>query len=150
MVAATARLVCVDCVKQGNPLTRKATRPGPLCRSCRIARRKAVSEARWASGTLPKYKMTVETYKALYELQGGRCALCRRATGASKRLSVDHDHKCCPTTPTCGTCTRGLLCGPCNRLLGFARDAVEFFRRAIDYLENPPYQKLMRSVRRKR
>lgn len=150
MTATKARLTCVDCEKEGLPLTRKATRPGPLCVTHRRQRRKTASERRWELGTLPKYKMTRETYEALYELQGGRCGICRRANGKTKRLSVDHDHSCCPTTPTCGQCTRGLLCGPCNRLLGFARDAVEFFRRCIDYLENPPFQKLMRSVRRKR
>ena len=25
-------------------------------------------------------------------------------------LHVDHNHDCCPRTPTCGQCTRGVLC----------------------------------------
>lgn len=145
----TTRLVCKLCVQEGLPLTRPATRPGPYCATHRREVKKGTSERRWETGTLPKYKMTVEEYDALYEAQGGRCALCRFATGKTRRLSVDHDHTCCPTTPTCGECTRGLLCRPCNTLLGRARDAIEFFQRCIDYLKNPPAKAVLARMRRK-
>ena len=69
-------------------------------------------------------------YDQLKEAQGGVCAICQKATGVRKKLAVDHDHKT--------EHVRGLLCGPCNKLLGFARDNPEFFRRAANYLENPP------------
>lgn len=137
-------MTCIDCQAEGLPLTRKATRPGPRCATHKRLRRKSVSEARWETQTLPKYKMTPQEYWALYEAQGGVCACCTRANGKTKRLSVDHDHKCCPTTPTCGKCTRGLLCGPCNRLLGYARDAIEFFLRCAEYLRNPPAHRVLR------
>lgn len=71
-------------------------------------------------------------YAQLYEFQGGLCALCRRATGASRRLSVDHDHATGDV--------RGLLCRPCNTLLGHARDKIAFFRRCAGYLAFPPYR----------
>jgi hypothetical protein len=58
------------------------------------------------------YKMGRATYEALLEVQGGVCAICR--AGQARPLVVDHDHQCCPKTPTCGRCTRGLLCQPCN------------------------------------
>lgn len=138
MKKTESRLECVDCKKEGLPLTRKATRPGPRCATHRRLARKGASDARWETQTLPKYKMTPEQYWAVYDEQGGRCAICRFASGKTRRLSVDHDHSCCPTTPTCGKCTRGLLCRPCNTLLGRARDAIEFFQRAIDYLKDPP------------
>ena len=77
------------------------------------------------------YGISAEEYWEIYEFQGGRCAMCRRATGASKKLSVDHCH-------ATGV-VRGLLCLPCNRnVLGHAQDEVEFFERAIDYLNSPP------------
>ncbi len=84
-------------------------------------------------------------YQTLYSYQGGTCAVCRRATGKSKKLSVDHDHACCDGPVSCGKCCRGLLCGICNKMLGAARDSVDFFQRAIDYLEHPPYQEMRRN-----
>jgi hypothetical protein len=88
--------------------------------------------------------MTEEMYQALYVAQGGRCAICKWATGKTRRLSVDHDHACCPGKTSCGKCVRGLLCRPCNTLLGRARDAIEFFQNAIEYLTNPPAQRILR------
>lgn len=69
-------------------------------------------------------------YQRLYEFQGGRCAGCRRATGAARRLAVDHHH---------GTGeVRGLLCKPCNRMLGWYRDDPSTFLRLAQYLTDPP------------
>jgi hypothetical protein len=47
---------------------------------------------------------------------------------------VDHDHS--------NGEVRGILCGPCNQLLGHGRDSIAFFQRVIDYLTNPPARKL--------
>lgn len=69
-------------------------------------------------------------YERLYNYQGGVCAICRRATGASRRLSVDHDHKTGKV--------RGLLCRPCNDILGQIRDSPEAARRIVQYLATPP------------
>lgn len=77
-------------------------------------------------------------YERLYEAQGGVCALCRRATGRTKRLAVDHDHTCCAGKESCGRCVRGLLCGPCNDVLAVARDSADYFLGAIAYLAQPP------------
>jgi hypothetical protein len=84
------------------------------------------------------YGLTPEEYARLYEHQGRRCAICRRATGATKRLAVDHDHGCCPGPSSCGRCVRGLLCSVCNDLMGHARDDPAFFHRAVDYLRAWP------------
>jgi hypothetical protein len=73
-------------------------------------------------------------YERLYALQGGTCAICKRATGKTRRLSVDHDHKTGKV--------RGLLCRPCNSMLGHARDEREMFKRAYMYLTNPPAGRL--------
>lgn len=74
--------------------------------------------------------MTLDEYEEIKAYQGGRCAICQRATGAYKALAVDHDHAT--------GYDRGLLCSTCNKTLGHARDDVAFFERAIQYLKNPP------------
>lgn len=84
-------------------------------------------------------------YDELYRFQDDHCYICQRATGATKKLAVDHDHKCCPKPPTCGECTRGELCGPCNKLIGHVRDNPETLRRAAHYLIDPPYRRMKRS-----
>jgi hypothetical protein len=72
----------------------------------------------------------------LYEAQGGRCYICQRATGARRRLAVDHNHATGEV--------RGLLCKPCNRdVLGHLRDNTEALQRAIDYLTNPPARRVL-------
>ena len=69
-------------------------------------------------------------YEALYEAQMGKCYICQRATGKTRRLSVDHDHK--------SGYVRGLLCRPCNSMLGHIRDDTLVARRIVWYLQNPP------------
>ncbi len=113
--------------------TRPTPHPGPRCATCHREVRKDRRKAAHGSYVLRTYGMTEEMYWALYDAQGGVCAICRRATGRAKRLAVDHDHSCCPEPPTCGRCTRGLLCGPCNELIGRLGSAA--LRRAADYLE---------------
>lgn len=56
--------------------------------------------------------------------------MCQKATGATKALAVDHRHS--------DNLVRGLLCSPCNVLIGRAGDDVMFFIRGIEYLTNPP------------
>ncbi len=69
----------------------------------------------------------------------GGCAICGRPP-KSYRLSVDHDHTCCPTDISCGRCVRGLLCAPCNRALGWVENtewmdaAKRYVQREIDRL----------------
>lgn len=134
----TAPKPCVDCVAEGITTKRKLATdrkgnpvPGPRCathhRARRGERRETAQEKRWLS----VYNISAEEYWEIYRLQGGKCAFCRRATGARKNLSVDHDHETGEV--------RGLLCGHDNlKVLGHARDEIEFFERAIDYLKDPP------------
>lgn len=59
--------------------------------------------------------------------QDGCCAICNIPEKDLKRkLSIDHCH-------TTGH-IRGLLCGRCNTLLGFAKDSTYILKGAIDYL----------------
>jgi len=64
------------------------------------------------------YKLTVEDYDSLLDLQGGVCGGCGDPPAENKMLAVDHDHRCCPTKKSCGLCIRGLLCPQCNMAAG--------------------------------
>jgi hypothetical protein len=76
------------------------------------------------------FGITTDTYNAISQIQGGRCAICQHQP-RKMRLAVDHDHKT--------GMIRGLLCRNCNqKILGSVRDSLEVLRRAVAYLENPP------------
>ncbi|UJD20897.1 endonuclease VII [Mycobacterium phage Zimmer] len=125
---STKTRVCVDC-EEGSK--RKAPHPGPRCATHHRAKRRERSAGSWGARILATYGITPDEYWEIYEFQGGRCYICQRANGKVKRLSVDHDHKT--------GIVRGLLCTMCNKYtLGWARDAIEFFERAIAYLKRPP------------
>ena len=74
-----------------------------------------------------KYGITLDDYNAMLEAQGGVCAICGNTCTTGKSLAVDHCH-------ATGR-VRGLLCGVCNRVLGYMKDDVALFRRAAEYLE---------------
>jgi hypothetical protein len=68
-----------------------------------------------------------ESYEALYEEQGGRCAICSDDIEfEGRRTHLDHCH-------TVGV-IRGLLCRTCNNLIGFAKDDVNVLAAAAAYL----------------
>ena len=111
------------------------------CRSCcRVYRRayyarnsariKAQQKERY-QGYLPhyhykaKYGISLDDYKALFESQGGKCAICRKPQG-KRSLGVDHDH-------ATGR-VRGLLCDKCNLGLGYFDDEPDRLLAARFYL----------------
>lgn len=102
------------------------------------------SEAARKANLRTRHHMTLEQYDQLLEIQDGVCYICRRAKGTTRRLSVDHDHAYAkehcshPHDESCEDCWRGLLCSTCNRMLAHARDLIEFFQRAMQYLLDPP------------
>lgn len=105
---------------------------GSRCRAC-------TSTAAHLGRLRNEFGIDPATYHHLFELQAGRCAICRGKPRAV-RLAVDHDHSCCKEPPFCGKCTRGLLCSRCNHeLLGAAHDSVDILRNAVRYLETPPF-----------
>lgn len=144
--------ICKDCRAEaeaaGSVLpTRPAPHPGPRCATHwreKRRQRKGAAHSAWVART---YSLEEHDYGRLYEAQGGVCAICQRANGATRRLSVDHDHKCCNASVSCGYCVRGLLCRPCNDLLGHCRDSWEMLARAIRYLTNPPAKDALRKRR---
>ncbi|AMS02685.1 endonuclease VII [Gordonia phage Yvonnetastic] len=125
---------CRDCEAEGITSRRKAPYPGPRCTTHNRQRRSERRSTDHARRLQAVYNLKLSEYEEILAHQGGKCAICQRATGKSRRLSVDHKHE-----KDGGGYIRGLLCGPCNRdVLGHLRDNVEALQRAIDYLTNPP------------
>ena len=81
--------------------------------------------------------ITPATLDALYEAQGGLCAICERPS--PKRgpgcLHIDHDHATGER--------RGLICNACNRALwAFEKFGGSWALRALAYLGDPPLRRL--------
>jgi hypothetical protein len=74
------------------------------------------------------YGISVQTYEEMLCDQDACCSICAVAfEQTGKKPNVDHCHET-------GN-VRGLLCGPCNKMLGMARDTPSILQRAIKYLE---------------
>ena len=80
---------CKDC-EPGSK--RPAPHPGPRCVTHWRAEKKRRSKVAHGRGIQERYGIDEQQYDALYAIQGGRCAICLRATGKVRRLAVDHDH----------------------------------------------------------
>lgn len=129
----------------GKPCQRCGGRKGDkyktdkYCGNCRHAIHKQNSANAHAAALLRRYGITRTDYWDLYQFQGGVCYICQRATGKTKRLTVDHDHR--------SGLVRGLLCSTCNTILGHFRDDPDAAQRIIDYLGEPPFSRMMLSRR---
>jgi hypothetical protein len=105
---------------------------GSRCKAC-------ASKASHAGMTQRVYGLSREEFEALWKLQGERCYICRRKLH-SRRPAVDHDHET--------GAVRGLLCADSDRgcnhaILGNIAD-LAMARRIVEYLEDPPYARLLR------
>ena len=140
---------CVDCAalpENERPRVPRPTDEAPRAPRCATHRRKRKDLVRIGAREayqIRTYGLSPREHTALLVFQGHRCAICRRATGATKALATDHDHACCPGRVSCGGCVRGKLCGPCNEIV-IGRYSVEALRRAIEYLRDPPMARLRR------
>lgn len=124
---------CWDCGewRAESEFHRGKREPDGLCGQCKDCMAEATRAHR-----LAKFGLTLESFDALLDAQGGACAICRKPCPRGGALSVDHDHTCCPESDrSCGECVRGLLCRPCNVALGNLRDDPKILRRAAEYLE---------------
>ena len=84
------------------------------------------------TSNIKRYGISPEQYIDMSNAQNNVCKICGSAD--SKRLSVDHDHSCCPNSSSCGKCIRGLLCHRCNKTLGMVNDDVTVLQKMIQYL----------------
>jgi hypothetical protein len=62
-----------------------------------------------------KFNLTIEQYEEMLNKQHGVCLICGKPP-KDRRLAVDHDHKTGKI--------RGLLCGICNRHLGWVENNI--------------------------
>jgi len=80
-----------------------------------------------------KYRISIEQYNEMAINQNNLCRICKKQeqgkapSGKFRDLAVDHCHKT--------NKIRGLLCGKCNRMLGYAKDSIEILQSAIEYLK---------------
>jgi hypothetical protein len=135
---------CKDCAAQGLINNRPVVQAG-RCETHKREKAKA-DKARKRDLEIKRiYGISGDDYRAILAAQGGKCFICQRATGATKSLSVDHDHGCCPGRTSCGQCVRAIICGACNRgVLGHLRDNVESLRRAQLVLTERPAQIILK------
>ena len=103
---------------------------GSCCRKCV-----------WFIGNSTRIKekgISIEQFVEMDRLQNSKCYICKVShepkNGKIRRLSIDHDHSCCPGQKSCGKCVRGLLCISCNHALGLVRDDIKILKSMIDYL----------------
>ena len=87
---------------------------------------------------LKKYNITSAKIEKMLSVQDG-CAICHINDPGVNNWQIDHDHTCCPVGPgggkTCGVCVRGILCSPCNRMIGIAKEDTKILLSAVSYLE---------------
>lgn len=125
--------ICVDCgpAPKGKK-NRDAPFPGPRCATHHREHKKARNQSNADKRLEQKYSITRAEYDQIKAEQEGYCP-CGEWTGyngASRALSVDHDH-------VTGY-VRGLLCKHCNDLLGRVHDDPRYFEKMASYLRNPP------------
>ena len=108
----------------------------PGCVSTPIARDMCSKHLNWLYNSTRKYGLNVGEYEQMLASQGGVCAICGGVNANGYRLSIDHDHSCCPGNKSCGECVRALLCARCNFAIGHMGDSPDMLRRAADYLES--------------
>lgn len=73
-----------------------------------------------------KYGVTIAGYQAMFDAQGGKCAVCGKTQ--VRAFDVDHDHAT--------GLVRGLLCTSCNRMIGHAGDNADRLEAAAAYLRS--------------
>ena len=69
---------------------------------------------------------TDEQVAAIFKSQGNKCAICKGTEPKGNNWHLDHDHKT-------GT-NRGVLCGSCNRGIGYLQDDPSICTKAATYL----------------
>ena len=75
-----------------------------------------------------RYGLTYEQWEKLRKLEKFACMICGLTESEmGKKLDVDHCHS--------SGKVRGVLCNPCNRVIGMARDNINILKAAIKYLK---------------
>ena len=127
---------CAGCAKDAAKSVarrRKVLTDAGLCWRCRVrapergkgqcepCNKKARRVARKAVG------QDLAVVDRIYREAGGLCAICNEPAGRKRALDIDHDRVTLKM--------RGVLCGSCNKGLGFFRDDPALLRIAALYIE---------------
>lgn len=125
---------CVRCKKwkEESEFLSRASAPDGLNYACKSCTQLGVRAS--------TYGVSSEFILNLLEEQNSLCCICEEPLDlehGGKDVCIDHDHKCCPPTSrkSCGKCIRGILCRPCNFLIGIAREDSNILSRAQVYLD---------------
>lgn len=138
---------CIDCAAEvRDDATQQSRRPRKIVTAdgepnrCTSHLRKFTTRQRQlarGSHVERTYDISAPDAGALLVYQGGKCWICRKATGASKALAIEHDHA--------DNWVRGRLCSTCNqfitRQLGDDPNAA---LRLVNYLSgDTPYRQML-------
>ena len=129
---------CAKCGLEFEPIA-TVGRGYCYCKACCSSKRKMdwknnkdhIREVNRRSHIKTKYGLSYEEYQSLILKQDGKCAICGTKEGtrrSAKSLAIDHCHDTGQI--------RGLLCQPCNTVLGMFKDDIDLFNKAIKYLQS--------------
>lgn len=130
--------ICYKC-KTSKPLDNFAKGKGSdgkhsWCRTCVSENRKQSyqtnPESRLKDQLWSRYRLRHDNFLQMLKDQNGKCPLCDNLL--KEDYAIDHDHSCCSGRNSCGKCIRGVLCGPCNRALGFFENWYKPNMRAVE------------------
>lgn len=111
------------------------------CGRCEPKVKREQKERAHARAVERTYGLLPGDYQAMYEAQGGKCAIAKcRARGITRRLAVEHDHK----IGNVREAVRGLVCSKHNEWIGQAGDDPEVFASLAAYLINPPAREVLK------
>jgi DNA-directed RNA polymerase subunit RPC12/RpoP len=75
-----------------------------------------------------EYGVSQADFERQLKAQDGKCAICKREiTLTTKKAFIDHNHST--------KAIRGILCPPCNFILGNCKESIQILLSAIQYLE---------------
>jgi hypothetical protein len=81
---------------------------------------------RWSLGR--RYGLSSEDYFGMLQRQNGVCGICRQPNTGKRDWHIDHDHG--------NGRVRGVLCNPCNLMIGLAKDDPDTLRAGAKYLDD--------------
>ena len=81
-----------------------------------------IHKNKWEAALRNNYGIGLDEWDEMNRCQGGCCAIC----GLAKKLEVDHNHATGKV--------RGLLCRPCNHLVGYVDAGLAHI--AINYVKD--------------
>lgn len=95
-----------------------------------------------------KYNLKMSDLVSALQEQGGGCAICKDTLpdllvyeGRRRGYAIDHNHETGEF--------RGILCLPCNSMLGMAKDSASLLERAASYVKERGSYESMRAARKK-